>query len=223
MDSVSSQLKSARVSNGLSQNEVATIIDEALGDSGATISTSAGSTTSSNNTYSVPINTDNPVITVTNKLGDSMGNITLTNDQLSTGKANITIKEDLNSKLDNMDTQSMNSESSSSNDPANNGLLGAYYPYEHNGHKYNAGVHVQCNDFNGPANTSHYYWSREYHKVKALRNFIESDCDWHQIEYGCEMNGNKKCHGLNKNPGNCSSFSSSLHHTNWSIKLWWRN
>lgn len=42
-----------------------------------------------------------------------------------------------------------------------------------------------------------------------------SDCDWHQIEYGREMNGNKK-------PGNCSSLKSSLPHKIWSVKLWWR-
>ena len=89
---------------------------------------------------------------------------------------------------------------------------------EHNDH--------QCNDFNGPANSSHYYWSRRSGNIaaaKALKNFVGSDCDWHQIEYGCEMNRNLKCRGLSKHPKNCSSFSSKWHHTNWSVRLHWRS
>ena len=76
------------------------------------------------------------------------------------------------------------------------------------------------------ANSSHYYWSRRSGNIaaaKALKNFVGSDCDWHQIEYGCEMNRNLKCRGLSKHPKNCSSFSSKWHHTNWSVRLHWRS
>lgn len=180
---------------------------------GAILESSVDKTIENNNNFQLKVDTDNPIITVKSSLGDIMKQVSLTKKELQDRQIKIIITDDLMEKLDEM--ESMNGLTDSQRLPGNP-LLRYYYPYQDNGHKYKAGVHVLCNDFNGPANTSHVYWSKKVHPVKALNNFIGSDCYYDQYNYKCEMNGNKKCKGLNKKPHNCSTIGG------FSVKLHWR-
>lgn len=201
------------------------VLDENLSSSGAKIESDSDSTTLKDNFFTIKLSPQHPIIVVKSKLGDTIQSFNLSQEELKSGTIDLTIKNNLNKKLNEMNKDMDDMLDSNSNTASP--FMGLwYYPGQRNGHKYRAGVHVQCNDFNGPANLSHYYWSRRSGKIaaaKALKNFVGSDCDWHQIEYGCEMNRNLKCRGLSKHPKNCSSFSSKWHHTNWSVRLHWRS
>lgn len=164
------------------------------------------------------IDSNNPEIYIENDSKDKIRSIKLTNSQLQNNRANILIKSNFFKYLSSMG-KVMNMASPKINSNSQNRIVGAYYRWEHNGEKCHKGMHVQCNDFNGPRNKSHRYWSYKRHPILALRNFKHSDCYYHSFKYGCEIHANMKCHGLRKHPTNCSSFR-GVHH--WPKTLWWR-
>lgn len=206
----------------IEENSKNIIMDENLSSSGAIIESSIDKTVLKDNEFVLKVDSNNPIIVVKSTLGDTIKSFKLSDQELNSGKVNYFIKNNLNQKIKEMNSE-WDNQVENNLSPFINFV---YYPGQKNGHKYKAGVHVQCNDFNGPANTSHYYWSRRSgvtSAAKALKNFVGSDCDYHQFIYGCEMSGNTKCRGLNKHPHNCSSFSSKHPHTNWSVRLHWRS
>src|SRR5699024_4964564 len=131
-------------------------------------------TTLQDNYFTIKLSPQHPIIVVKSKLGDTMQSFNLSQEELKSGTIDLTIKNNLNKKLNEMNKDMDDMLNSNSNTASP--FMGLwYYPGQMNGHKYRAGVHVQCNDFNGPANSSHYYWSRRSGNIaaaKALKNFV---------------------------------------------------
>ncbi len=200
-----------------------TILDEKLDDSGAVVTSSVGSTTTSNDKFTLKVDKDNPVIVFKNKLGNVLQSINLTQQQLQSKQGDFTVTLDLMELINKMETNESDMASGQDNGDGDTVYQTASLGQK-DGHKYKAGVRVQCNDFNGEFNYSHKYYSRRsgaMSAAKAALNFQGSDCDNNDSTYGCEMSGNTKCKGLTTNK-NCSAFKGGLPHINWSHRLWWR-
>ncbi|WP_283680163.1 hypothetical protein [Lentilactobacillus sp. Marseille-Q4993] len=200
-----------------------TILDEKLADSGAVVTSSVGSTNTSNDKFTLKVDKNNPVIFFKNKLGNVLQSVKLTQEQLQSKQGDFTVTLDLMHLLDNMEANGSNM-NSGQNSGGSNPIYQELKIGQQNGHKYKKGVRVQCNDFNGYYNFSHKYYSRRagaMSAAKAALNFQGSDCNHNDVIYGCEMSGNSKCKGLTSNK-NCSAFKGGLPHMNWSHRLWWR-
>jgi hypothetical protein len=57
----------------------------------------------------------------------------------------------------------------------NNPFMSLLY-WEKSGCHYKAGVPVVCNDFNGPSNSSHIYYSKWKHPFLAYKYYKSNDC-----------------------------------------------
>lgn len=200
--------------------------DSLYDNSGEIIKSSVGQTEVSDTHFSISVDPSNPVLTISDKLGSVIGTYNVSQDEINSKNANITLKLDYQKQANtnyNVDDDSENS--SDSVELASSSNL---YPGQQSGHTYSEGVHVACNDFNGPS-ADHKWWKKTSHPIKAAIDFAGSDCEHHLQAYKCAMSSyftssNHKCHGLKKsNPTNCSAWKGGSKHKNWPHTLWYRN
>lgn len=197
-------------------------LDSSYDDSGEMIKSSIGQAEVTDAHFSVPIDPNNPTLTVSDKLGNVIGTYNVPQSEINSNNVNITLKLDFQKQAD---------ANSASDDPANSIEAvsnSGYYAGQQDGHTYSEGVHVDCNDFNGPS-ADHKWWKKTSHPFKAALDFAGSDCAHHLKAYKCAMSSyffssNHKCHGLRKsNPTNCSAWEGGASHVNWPHTLWYRN
>ncbi|WP_415622319.1 hypothetical protein [Liquorilactobacillus satsumensis] len=124
-------------------------LDSQYDNSGAIVASSVAKANVENGHFNLNVNPSDPVLKIQDNMGDTLGTYTLSTDQLKDQSAGITVKTDLLQQAESNSDGNDDSDQEGGNDPVNGISLSSssHYPYQHNGKKYEAGIHVNCNDF----------------------------------------------------------------------------